>query len=381
MHTKGNFMIDLSVLYRNTQKFFDHVLEQYQIGWGQLIYLFVVYENEGVTMQEAARIGEVDKGTTTKSIQKLVDQGYMTVRQDENDKRVKRLFTTEKATGIINDLYEYRNLYRKNVFSEIDGDRFEKMLEKACENSRSAAESEKQESVRLGGLQKMTLLDYPGYAACTIFTSGCNFKCPFCHNRDLVFVPDDYEYQSEEELFSFLNKRRGILDGVCISGGEPLLQKGLLSLIQKIKDMGYRVKLDTNGYAYDILKEVLDTGLVDYVAMDLKNCREKYTMTCGLKEEVFHYDDIEKCVNLLLEGKVAYEFRTTVVKEFHTAEDLVKIAERIRGAQHYYLQQFHPGDQVIQSGLSAYSRAEMEELLKAVQTVLPQSELRGVKEV
>lgn len=380
MSSQGNFMIHLSVLYRNTQKYFDHALEPYHIGWGQLMFLFFINENEGITMQEVTRIGEVDKGTTTKSIQKLQEQGYVRAQQDENDKRVKRLYTTEKAAGMMNTLYELRNQYRTMVFQGIDADGFEKMMETACDNSREIEpETEPVVNFRIGGLQKMTLLDYPGKVACTIFTAGCNLKCPFCHNRDLVFVPENYSFYDPVSVIGFLKKRQGLLDAVCISGGEPLMQSGLIPFVEAVKKLGYLVKLDTNGYMPDKLSEVLSTGLFDYVAMDVKNSRNNYAKTAGIPSEAFSYDLIEKSIDILKNSHVEHEFRTTVVKELHTEEALCAIAKMLGKDETYYLQQYKDSETVIQRSFTAYEKEEMEQLLQAVRVYVPRAELRGVK--
>lgn len=374
-----SFVISLSVLYRNAQKYFDHALQAYQIGWGQLIFLFYINENEGCTMQEVTRIGEVDKGTTTKSIQKLKELGYVEVQQDAKDKRIRRLYTTEKAQAMMNVLYGLRNTFRHQVFKDMDGDRFEKEMEQACENSREILPQEESDEIKIGGLQKLTLLDYPDLAASTVFTAGCNFKCPFCHNRDLVFLPEDYEYFDEEKVLAYLQKRQGLLDGVCVSGGEPLLQKGLKPFLQKIRDMGYRIKLDTNGSSPDLLKELAADGLVDYVAMDIKNCRDRYAITCGMNPETFHLEKIEESVQYLLEGHVDYEFRTTVVRELHDLKSLSEAAQWIQGAKRYYLQQFNDSGTLIQEGFTAYDRKEMEVLLEEVRKYVPGAALRGMK--
>ena len=313
---QNNFLINLSVLYRNMQKYFDKALAQYDIGSGQLMFLFFINENEGISMQEVSRIGEVDKGTTTKSIQKLIEQGYVQTQTDENDRRVKRLYTTQKATEIMPQLYEYRNELRRRLGQDVDIDLFEEMLERVCVNSRMYLVPEPRYSgVRIGGLQKMTLLDYPGKVAATIFTSGCNFKCPFCHNKDLVFIPENYDFFDPEEVIQYLEKRKGLLDGVCISGGEPLLQEGLKDFIRDIKKMGYLVKLDTNGCYPDKLRHLLDTGLIDYVAMDIKNTPEKYARTAGINRENFALELIEESRKIIMAQAPDYEFRTTVVKE------------------------------------------------------------------
>lgn len=378
---QNNFLINLSVLYRNMQKYFDKALAQYDIGSGQLMFLFFINENEGISMQEVSRIGEVDKGTTTKSIQKLIEQGYVQTQTDENDRRVKRLYTTQKATEIMPQLYEYRNELRRRLGRDVDIDLFEKMLERVCVNSRMYLVPEPRYSgVRIGGMQKMTLLDYPGKVAATVFTSGCNFKCPFCHNKDLVFIPENYDFFDPEEVMQYLEKRKGLLDGVCISGGEPLLQEGLEEFVRDIKEMGYLVKLDTNGYYPEKLRNLLDTGLIDYVAMDIKNTPEKYARTAGINRENFAAELIEESRKIVMAKAPDYEFRTTVVRELHDREDLLAIAAWLQGAKHYYLQQYTESENVIQPGWTAYSAAEMRELRDAVAEILPGTELRGIKE-
>ena len=381
MADQSNFLLNLSVLYRNTQKYFDRALVPYDIGSGQLIFLLCINENEGITMQELTALSEVDKGTTTKSIQRLIDQGYVQSRTDEKDHRVKRLYTTENASAIMPAVYEFRNQMRTILAADVDFPAFEQALSAVADNARNRlfAESDLQ-SLKIGGLQKMTLLDYPGKAACTIFLSGCNFKCPFCHNRDLVFIPERYEYFDVNDIMEYLEKRKGILDGVAISGGEPLLQESLHTLIERIRELGYQVKLDTNGAYPKRLKEVVEKGLVDYVAMDIKNSPDKYARTLGMNPESFSLDPIRESVEFLKSSQVEHEFRTTVVRELHTAEDLLEIGRWLGENETYYLQQYVDSGNVIQPGYSAYTAAEMEDLRNQVSALVPNVKLRGVKE-
>ena len=225
------------------------------------------------------------------------------------------------------------------------------------------------------GLQKTTLLDFPGKVACTLFTGGCNFRCPFCHNASLVISPDMSDLISEEEFFSFLNKRKAILDGVCITGGEPLIQKDIEEFIIKIRELGFAVKLDTNGAYPDRLKSILDKKLVDYVAMDIKNQKEKYSLTCGTDVDT---DKISESIALLMRGDISYEFRTTVVRELHTPQDIAAIGEWIRGAKRYFLQSFADSGDIIEDGLSAYTTEEMAQILVFARKNVPSAELRGI---
>ncbi len=226
-------------------------------------------------------------------------------------------------------------------------------------------------------LQKMTLLDFPGRVACTLFLHGCNFLCPFCHNPGLVTAPpDDASLCSEEEILSYLQKRKGILDGVAITGGEPLLREEIVPLLEKIKALGYAVKIDTNGTFPDRLERIVGEGLCDYVAMDVKNCEARYAETVGLKK--LNFEPIRRSMAFLLSGAVDYEFRTTVVRELHGREDLLAAAEMIRGAKRYFLQKFNDTGDLIGGGFTAYGDEEMRELLSDVRFVLPTAELRGV---
>ena len=229
----------------------------------------------------------------------------------------------------------------------------------------------------LSGIQKLTLLDYPGRVACTVFTGGCNFRCPFCHNGSLV-IPERLAHDTtEEEILTFLKRRVGILDGVAVTGGEPLLHKETAAFLEKIKALGYAVKLDTNGSFPERLKEIVAAGLVDRVAMDIKNAPGLYGKTAGL--ENFRIAPVEESKNFLLSGVVEYEFRTTVVKGLHTKESLLEAADWIRGAKEYYLQQFKDsGDVIAVDGLGAFDEEEMGELKEAVKAVVPTVQLRGV---
>lgn len=230
--------------------------------------------------------------------------------------------------------------------------------------------------MRIQGLQKLTLLDYPEHTACTVFTAGCNLRCPFCHNASLVVDIPKEASVSEEEFFSFLEKRIGILDGVCVSGGEPLLQLDIELFIKKIKGMGFAVKLDTNGSFPDKLIHLLESGLVDYVAMDIKNCPEGYAITAGV--DVLDIEAIKKSVSYLKEGHVPYEFRTTVVKHYHTKESFEEIGKWLAGTEKYYLQNFVDSGDLIGKHTRGCSEEEMKEFLQVVQKYIPNAKLRGI---
>lgn len=230
------------------------------------------------------------------------------------------------------------------------------------------------------GLNKLTLLDYPGHMACLIFTGGCNYRCPFCQNRDLVLHPTSQPVIPEDEFISFLKLRQGILEGVCITGGEPTLWADLPDLIRKIRSLGYKVKLDTNGSRPDAVKALLDEGLLDYVAMDIKNSPEKYAVTTGLNPDACPIEAVKKTAALLTESGIPYEFRTTIVKELHTAEDLQNIAKWLNGAKAYYLQPFKDCDTLVgcdEGHFHSYSSDELKQFKESLVPYFGTVGLRG----
>lgn len=230
--------------------------------------------------------------------------------------------------------------------------------------------------MQLHGIQKMTLLDFPSCVSCTVFLGGCDFRCPFCHNFELIdgtMKPT----MDDDELIKFLESRNGLLEGVAITGGEPLMHKDLPFLIKRIHDTGYRVKVDTNGYHPKLLKEIIDSGLVEYVAMDIKNSPEKYALTCGLDE--IDFDKITESISILKSGKIDYEFRTTVVNELHSEEDFYKIGEMIKGANRYFLQRFTDRDSVPYGNLTPPSFEKMHKFAEISREFVPNTQLRGVE--
>ncbi len=229
----------------------------------------------------------------------------------------------------------------------------------------------------LKGLQKLTLLDFPGKMACTVFTGGCNFKCPFCHNASLVLSDRVRESATlpEEEFFAFLAKRRGILEGVCITGGEPTLSPDIIPFLNKIKDMGFLVKLDTNGYRPDVVRDIISENVIDYLAMDIKNSKEKYAMTVGISN--FDISPIEKSCDILMNSGIDFEFRTTLTRELHTKEDIIAIGKWLAGPEKYFLQTFADSGDLIDSAFSGYDESETKSLLKLLKTYIPSAEIRG----
>lgn len=228
----------------------------------------------------------------------------------------------------------------------------------------------------INGLAKLTLLDFPGRTAATVFLAGCNFRCPFCHNAPLVTGLEGAQHISYAELEAFLKKRAGLLDGVAVTGGEPTLRPELPELLRLIRRYGYEVKLDTNGTRPDVLASLIDEGLIDYVAMDIKNSREKYPATVGCGS--VDMEAIERSIGMLREGRVEHEFRTTVVSGLHTDADMEDIGRWLRGEERYFLQNFVDSGALIVPGTRGVSRDDMRRYLDIVRKYIPNAELRGM---
>lgn len=229
---------------------------------------------------------------------------------------------------------------------------------------------------KIHGFNKLTLLDYPGRLAATIFLGSCNFRCPFCHNAGLVLAPEQEPVIAVDEVLRVLKKRKGILDGVCVTGGEPTLDPGLTELLVQIKELGYPIKLDTNGTRPALVKELVRQELVDYVAMDIKNRPEKYGETAGVK--VPDLESILQMVEYLKSGVVDYEFRTTIVKELHKKEDIEVIGRWLSGSRRYFLQNYKESEQVIRPVFGSYSREQLENFQQMLLKYIPQVEIRGI---
>jgi len=224
------------------------------------------------------------------------------------------------------------------------------------------------------GMEKLSLVDFDDNLTATLFMAGCPFRCPFCHNGDLVLHPEKAEPIPFTEILAYLKKRQGVLDAVCITGGEPTLMPDLEDKIRAIRDLGYRIKLDSNGFQPHVLENLIGKGLLDYVAMDIKNCPEKYDLTIGTHVDL---DLIERSIRLLMNSGIGYEFRTTTIEEFHSEEDIEKLARWIQGASRYFLQKYIDSENCIQHYFHAISPQKADRYLQIVRKYVPNAQLRG----
>ena len=229
--------------------------------------------------------------------------------------------------------------------------------------------------MKIGGLQKLTLLDYPDHLACIIFTQGCNLRCPFCHNSELLDLKKDGEF-SEEEIFNYLIKRRKVLDGVVITGGEPLLQPNIDLFIEQVKSLGLKVKLDTNGTSPTLLNKLIKNNLIDYIAMDIKSDWDTYKEVSGCPR--INLDKIKESIKIIEEANLPYEFRTTIMKNYHNIDNITKICNYISPKSTYYLQNFVNSEFVINKKLVPFTNDELKELSKKLKEKFPNVKVRGI---
>ena len=374
---------DSSVISRCSQKHFDKILSEYGLSYTHLTFLTTIYENEGMAMVELASDNEFDKGTISKSIKNLEDLGYVEIVNSEEDKRAKKIFTTQKARDLMPKLYLLRQNWTNYLCSDLteeEKEKFNVALGKLLQRAKEyTSKLQMSEQIKIYGLQKLSLLDYPGKMACTIFTGGCNFRCPFCHNKSLVFLNPNEQEISSDEVLSYLEERKNVLDGICVTGGEPLLHGGLKDFLRQVRQTNLKIKLDTNGSNLEKLKELVDEGLIDYVAMDIKNSKVLYPQTVGIPE--FKFDEVEKSIKYLLEDHIDYEFRTTLVKEFHESTNFDDLGKMIQGCKHYYLQQFEDHGTCIEQGLSALPKERVVKIKEIMQKYCGDVQIRGIEEV
>ncbi len=227
--------------------------------------------------------------------------------------------------------------------------------------------------MKIAGFQKLTLLDFPGKVACILFTQGCNFRCPYCQNSGLIGHENE-ELISEEEIFSYLNKRKGVLDGVVVSGGEPTVQPDLESFMKKIKDMGFLVKLDTNGSNPDLIEKLIKDGVVDYIAMDIKNVLPLYMNVASVKASV---DKLKRSIEIIKSSSIDHEFRTTIIKNIHDIDKMKEICSYV-GGDKMYLQNFEQSENVLGKNLESFSKEELIEISKIIKGNYPNVKVRGI---
>lgn len=369
---------DASILYRCNQKYFDSKINKYGLGYSNLIFLLEIYENEGVSLNELAIQGAFDKGTITKSIQKLEQLNYVNTEVNIEDKRSKLLYTTTKANEIIPSLYQLKKEWEEYLSKDISMEEmnmYENTLAKLINKARSYSMHEESNTIKIYEFNKLSLNDYKDKVCAVVYTGGCNFKCPYCDKKDLIFLNNDNNEIDINTIYEYLDNKHNILDGVTISGGEPLIAKGIKDFIKTLKSKNYFVKLNTNGSNSEILKELIDEKLLDYVSLDIKNTKDKYAYTIGL--DTYETNNIDECLKLLKKANIDYELNITLVKEFHEDTDFNELGKWLKGHKLLILNNFKDNGNCLKEGLHPLDN---EELLKIKETLAKYIEEVIIKE-
>lgn len=353
-----NYLLALSLLYRNTKKYFDRSLGEYGLGWGQVLPLLLVNEHAGITMQELTERSVVDKGTTSKVVQSLLDSGYLKTIVDGRDRRVKHIYTTAKASEVISTIYYFRQEYGKLLSREVDFETFLTQLNQVKDNSEIEEPHQEVLDIRIGRYEPLNLVAYPGKVSAKIYLTGCNFKCPYCYEKELVFPPQNATYLEPEKILDDLKERKNFLEAVCISGGEPCLQNGLIPFLKKIKEIGLQIKVETNGSFPLVLQDLVKQGLIDFIQLDIKNQSKKMAETVGLLEKEIPQSRIQESLDWLKKGSIPYEIHTTVVKELHCTGDLKKMKLELEANPHWKWYPFQKKGQILQDGLKEWTKEE-----------------------
>lgn len=344
---ENDLLMDISILYRSTQKFYDAQLKDYHLSYAQLPVLIMIYENEGIPLNEIVTRGDYDKGTISKTVKNLESLQYIRVEASVSDKRAKALFTTEKTKQIMSQIYAIRRRWWKHLTSNMDDVSFKSFLE----DTHTMAEVSKKITSRTEmnsnfmDWKKMSLSAYEGNISSVLYSGGCNFRCPMCTKKRFIFLKNDNEEIKNEEIREFLKNKQGMVDAICIDGGEPFMHTHFLNSLREMKKFGYKIKVNTNGSHYESLKKAIDEGLVDMVSMRLQNSMKEYNANIGMPN--FSIENIKKSVSYLLEGHVDYEFRIILVKEYHSLKSVEQMATWIQGAKSVILYNFEEGNDSI----------------------------------
>lgn len=361
MEKQNDLLMDSSILYRSTQKYYDKMLQDLNLSYAQLPILIEIYENEGISLQQIVQVGGYDKGTVTKNVQKLNALGYISIQTSVKDKRAKELYTTALTKKHISEIYGIRRDWWHHITQDLDANEievFSKFYQTLSTHARSYADLE-QTNLQFYKLKKLSLSDYKGHLSCSLYTGGCNLKCPYCHSRDLVYLKENRYPIVTEKINEYLESHRKDLDGIYISGGEPLMHEGVVSFLKYAKTLNYNIKLHTNGMYYDRLHKIIHENLVDSISLDIKNAPSAYAKTCGVED--IDINEIEKSLRLLKTSHIPFDLCVTLVNEFHNEKNIEELGQWIQGVHMVVLQPFQNNETTIDHSLH---RPDEKQILK-----------------
>lgn len=374
MARQNDLLMDISILYRSTQKYYDKKLANLSLTYAQLPILIAIYEEEGISMQKIALDGGYDKGTITKNVQKLVNLGYVIVQSSIKDKRAKELYTTDKTKEVMNQIYSIRRNWWKHIIQSIPSKKIEEfsyLYEDMAENAKVFADKD-DEQVQFFDHQKVDLSFYTDKVSTVLSTAGCNFRCKHCTKRNLIFLNENRMELNLEDIKNFLEKRKDIYDAVCLKEPEPLMHEELAPFLRYVKKLGYLVKIQTNGSYPDRLKSWIDQKLIDFVSLDIKNAPSYYGETIGIPN--FNTDIITKSIVILKKGQIDYDITITLIKELHDTNRLKEMAGWLKGVKQVTLMS-NPSTMV--ENYHAFDQNEMNEALHIFKAVIPNIQIKG----
>ncbi len=333
MEKQNDLLMDSSILYRSTQKYYDKMLQNLKLTYAQLPILIQIYENEGISLQEIAHIGGYDKGTVTKNVQKLDALGYILILTNQKDKRAKELYTTALAKKHISEIYGIRWNWWHHITQDLTQDEikvFSKFYRTMSNHARTYADLE-QLDLQFYKFTPLSLTEYDDHMCCCLYTGGCNLKCPNCINPNLVYLKEDTYPVGNEYLKKYLEEQRDKLDGVYISGGEPLMNENILPFLSYLKGLGYKVKIHTNGMFVNHLKKAIHEKLIDFVSVDIKNCPSKYSLSCGVSD--VDLTSLKESIHTLKKNKIDYDIFLRIHKDEMDKNSIVELADFLEGVK------------------------------------------------
>ncbi|MBM6831928.1 anaerobic ribonucleoside-triphosphate reductase activating protein [Faecalicoccus acidiformans] len=372
-----DLLLDISILYRSTQKYYDKMLQSLSLTYAQLPILILIYEHEGISLQQIAYEGGYDKGTITKQVQKLQETGYIRVQSSKRDKRAKELYTTQKARSIMNKIYGIRASWWQHISASIpeeDMQKFSTFYKTMVVSAREFAQKD-QEDIVFFDHQKLNVEIDPGKMSTIVWTGGCNFRCPFCDRSQFIFLKEDSRVITGAKILQYLKKRQNVLDQLVITGGEPLMHAQLDPFLREAKKMGYQIRIEINGSYPQHLQDLIKAKLVDQVVMSLKNTPEKYGQSIGVDQT--EIQKIQRSVDILLHCDLDVRFTILPIKEFHSQKDLIEMISWLKDAASIELRTYHESMESIQKDLHGYTYQELQSLLPKLQEITPNIKLKG----
>ena len=374
--SKSYLDLKSAALYRCNQKYYDKVLSGFGLSYSGLIFLISIYEDEGLMLNKLAQDGSFDKGSITKAINKLEENGFVVIQDSKKDKRAKELYTTQKTRDLMPKLYQIRQEYLNYLSEDLNEEEVEtlnslmdKVLLKAREYSKTNIDIQ---NIQISNFIPLSFIHYDNLSTAVIQTGGCNFRCRHCENKNLVFLSSSSEKINVSDVLNYLNKRQNMLQGVVVEGGEPLLHDGIVSLLQELRELDLNIKLCTNGSQFERLKQIVDLRLADEIEVKIMGSKYYYAKYIGL--ESFDTSNIDKTINLLINGNIKYCFTLTLTDEEIDYEELGRWLKDVKCLK---LRRYNKSDECIDKSIEATPKEKLSEIIEILNKYVKEIKLEG----